>query len=146
MIIINMVECEEEVPNLIHVLFGIFFLFYAKSSRPEKKPWFKEDEATIGREVEVAQARRIKLRAAKKRKAEAIEEARARYDEKQAKDQREEFEVKYLRDETSPPVLRCNTVALSRTPFITPPGAPIVVGDLLHYLKTVIASGQYRAR
>jgi hypothetical protein len=22
---INMVECEEEVPNLIHVLFGIFF-------------------------------------------------------------------------------------------------------------------------
>ncbi|EFX66948.1 hypothetical protein DAPPUDRAFT_331562 [Daphnia pulex] len=67
-----MVESEEEVPTLIHVLFGIFFLFYAKSSRPEKKPWFKEDEATIGREAEVAQAPRIKLRAAKKRKAEAI--------------------------------------------------------------------------
>jgi hypothetical protein len=123
---------------------NFFFLFYAKSSRLEKKPWFKEDEVTVGREAEVEQARWIKLHAAKKRKAEAIEGARVRYDEKQAKDQREGFEAKHLRDETSPPVLRCNTLALSRTPFITPPGAPILVGDLLHYLKTVIASGQYR--
>lgn len=88
---------------------------------PEKRVQFERDEAEIHREKEAAKARRNELRAAQKRKADAIEEARIRLAEKDAKERREQFERKQRRIKTPQSEIKCNSAALSVAPFVTPP-------------------------
>jgi hypothetical protein len=109
----------------------------------EERAQFAKDEAAIQSEKEAAKARRNELRSALKRKADAIEEAKVRLAEKDAKDRREQFERKRRRTDTPQSEVKCNAVALSVTPFVTPANTPILAGDLLHLLKAAIASGQF---
>jgi hypothetical protein len=68
-----MVECEEEVPNLIHVLFGFFFFSMPDLADRRKKPglkktrprldakqmWHRLDESSF---VQLKRGRRKQLR------------------------------------------------------------------------------------
>jgi hypothetical protein len=90
-----------------------------------------------------AKARRNELRSAQKRKADAVEEAKIRLAEKDARERREQFERKRRRTEAPQSEIKCNSVALSVTPFVTQPNTPILAGNLLHLLKAAIASGQF---
>jgi Spy/CpxP family protein refolding chaperone len=58
---------------------------------PEQRAKFDEDEALIRRDKEAQNAQRQEVRAAKKRKRDAVEEAKIRLVEKEAKDKREAY-------------------------------------------------------
>ncbi|EFX77402.1 hypothetical protein DAPPUDRAFT_247705 [Daphnia pulex] len=87
---------------------------------PEQK--FVEDEALIRRDKEAKNALRQEVRAAKKRKRDAVEEAKIRLVEKEAKEKREAYERSKRR--------RVDTPRMEQR-------------DLLHRLKTALAAGNF---
>lgn len=109
---------------------------------PEQRAKFEEDEAIIRRDKEAQNALRGEVRAAKKRKRDAVEEAKVRLAEKQAKDKREEYE-RSKRRRVNPPACQGNSVAQVAVPFVTPIGDPVLPGDSLNNLWTAIATGKF---
>jgi hypothetical protein len=108
----------------------------------EQRAKFDEDEAIIRRDKEAQNALRQEVRAAKKRKRGAVEEAKIRLVEKIAKDKREAYEPSKRR-RVDPPACQGNTVAQVTVPFVTPNGDPILPGDLFHQLQTAFAAGKF---
>ncbi|EFX78693.1 hypothetical protein DAPPUDRAFT_245976 [Daphnia pulex] len=94
-----------------------------------KRAKFDEDEALIQRDREAQNALRAEVRAAKKRKQDAVEEAKIRLVEKEAKDKREAYE-RSKRRRVEPPLVQGNTAAQD-------------TGDLLHQLQAAIAAGKF---
>jgi hypothetical protein len=108
----------------------------------DQRTQFAEDEALIRRDREAQNALREEVRAAKKRKRDAVEEAKIRLVEKEAKDKREAYERSKRRRVDTPPV-RANTVAQETVPFVTPIGDLFLPGNLFHRLQTAIAARQF---
>jgi hypothetical protein len=108
----------------------------------EKRAKFDEDEALIRRDREALNSLRAEVRAAKKRKRDAVEEVKIRLVEKEAKDKHEAYELSKRR-RIEPPVVQDNTAAQDTGPFVTPIGDPILPGDFLHQLQTAIAEGKF---
>lgn len=109
----------------------------------EQRAKFDEAEALIRRDKDRQNALRQEVRAAKKRKRDAVEEAKIRLLEKEAKEKREAYErSKRCRVET-PRDHQSNTVALNTGSFVTPSGDPILPGDFLHQLQTALAAGKF---
>ncbi len=105
----------------------------------EQRPKFDEDEALIRRDKETQNALRQEGRAAKKRKRDAVEEAKIRLVEKKAKDKREAYERSKHR-RVNPPAGQGNSVAPVTVPFVTPIGDPVLRGDYFHNLWTAITT------
>jgi hypothetical protein len=109
---------------------------------PEQRAKFDEDEALIRRDKEAQNALRQEVSAAKKRKRDAVEEAKIRLVEKEAKDKREAYDCSKRR-RVDHPACQGNTVAPVTVPFVTPIGDPILPGDLFHQLQTAFAAGKF---
>jgi hypothetical protein len=109
---------------------------------PEQRAKFDEDEAIIRRDREVQNALRGEVRAAKKRKRDAVEEAKVRLVEKEAIEKRKAYERSKLRSVDSL-ADQGNSVAPVKVPFVTPNGDPVLPGDSLTGLWTAIATGKF---
>jgi hypothetical protein len=109
---------------------------------PEQRAKFDEDKTLIQRDREAQNALRAEVRAAKKRKRDAVEEAKIRLVEKEAKDKREAYE-RSKRRRVEPALVQGNTAAQDTGSFVTPSGYPILPGDLLHQLQAAIAAGKF---
>jgi hypothetical protein len=108
----------------------------------EQRAKFDEDEALIRRDREAQNTLRAEVRAAKKRKRDAVEEVKIRLVEKEAKDKHEAYE-RSKRRRVERPVVLDKTAAQDTGPFVTPIGDPILPGDFLHQLQTAIAAGKF---
>jgi hypothetical protein len=109
----------------------------------EQRAKFDEDEALIRRDRETQNTLRAEVRAAKKRKRDAVEEVKfIRLVEKEAKDKHEAYE-RSKRRRVEPPVVLDKTAAQDTGLFVTPIGDLILPGDFLHELQTAIAAGKF---
>jgi hypothetical protein len=109
---------------------------------PEQRKKLAEDEAIIRRDREAQNALREEVRAAKKRKWDAVEEAKVRLAEKEAVEKRKAYERSKLR-RVDPLADQGNSVALVKIPFVTPSGDPVLPGDSLTNLWAAIATGKF---
>ena len=105
---------------------------------PEQLAQFAEDEAELRRAKEAAESLRKDTVAARKRKADAIEEAKVLLAESNAKAQREALERKRPRVEPGPVCATSgNTAKVETLPFVTPSGHPVLSGDLYEVEKRI---------
>jgi hypothetical protein len=109
---------------------------------PEERAKFDEDEAQIRREKEAQNALRHEVRAAKKRKRDAIEEAKLRLLEKEVTEKRLAYE-RTKRRRVNPEADQSNLVATVEVPFVTPDGDPVLPGDALAKLWSALATGKF---
>jgi hypothetical protein len=109
---------------------------------PEERAKFDEDEAQIRREKEAQNALRHEVRAAKKRKRDAIEEAKLRLLEKEVTEKRLAYE-RTKRRRVNPEADQGNSVATVEVPFVTPDGDPVLPGDALAKLWSALATGKF---
>ncbi|EFX65559.1 hypothetical protein DAPPUDRAFT_333090 [Daphnia pulex] len=136
--------------RLLEVLFPIEFYeltgatppLALQHTKPIQRAQFDEDEAQIRRDKEAQNALRQEVRAAKKRKRDAVEEAKVRLAEKVAIEKRLAYE-RTKRRRVNPEADQGNSVAPVKVPFVTPNGDPVLPGDSLTDLWTAIATGKF---